>query len=222
MIEGDGSTTSLTGQENYIHYSRALFILVGSIRRQEKDEGISKLLTMLSTFVTIDCEQPMPNSAVHPSGHECLEGGPTQTIMESANPISFLPEILPFRTPRPEAVEPPMSTPLPTSFQPPRAELVVPPAITSHTTTPPPTTSSDGPNGTEDVALYSTILKELGDEDGRYGVYVEERVNFVPPLWKCTVVFREVQGVGESSKKRTAKHKASRSAYLQLGYPALG
>ena len=203
-------------------FSRALFIFIGSVRRQEKDQGILKLFMMLSNFVTIDGQHLKQKPAIHSFCSESPGDGLTgMTSGAKANQMGDLLDIKSFRTPRPEAVQPPMSNPPSTSFQNPKAELGVPSKTMGLPSLLSPPMISDGANSTEDMALYSMALKELGDEDGIYGDYVEERVNFEPPLWKCTVEFRKAQGVGESSKKRTAKHIASRSAYLQLGYPVL-
>ena len=222
MAEGKGYTPSLTGQENYMHYSRLLFILIGSVRRQKKDDGIVKLLLKLSKYATVHHKQPGPiyflNSPFRGSPDGDLTNAPAG---KSPDVMGVSPEIPSFTPSMPEAAEPSTSTTLPTRSLPSRAELAMPPTITHDMKTPHLSTSLNGTNETEDAASYTMVLKEIGDEDGRYGVYVEERVNFEPPWWKCTVTFREVQGVGEGSKKRTAKHKASRSAYLQLGYPAL-
>ena len=218
IFENGGSSTSLSGQENHASFPSALFILVGSIRRQKKDGEILKPLMMLAMFLPICCRQPKPKSSLLSSGSQSSEDDSMNaTIGGSSYPVGDPPGTLSFGTSRPEAEEPPISTSPSISFLHPKAELGVPPALPSQL----PTTSSDGVDGTEDIASYSMTLKELGDKDGKYGVYVEKRVKLEPPLWKCTVTFREVQGVGESSKKRTAKHIASRSAYLQLGYSAL-
>ena len=64
-------------------------------------------------------------------------------------------------------------------------------------------------------------LKELGDETNEIAVYEEERVRFEPPLWRCTVKFQGVRGTGEGLKKRTAKHKASKEAWLRIVEPAV-
>ena len=87
-----------------------------------------------------------------------------------------------------------------------------------------PASPSAAQQNTEDIteiSSYTMLLKEFGDEDGVYANYEEQRVKLSPPLWRYTVCFREVRATGEGPNKRIAKHKASKDACAQLGYPVL-
>lgn len=222
-----GSTAIMTVQEHQSHYRAVLFTYIGATRRQNSDDEILRLSLTLSKFMGSDCKPCEPKRSINPSNYESKAkagGFAIPPIPGSSNSLG-VPSVVPsFTAPqKAKAVESPPSTPPPPppSFLPTGSRLAVTPAATSGAATALPSTSQHGTNDTEDMASYTVLLKEIGDEDGEYGVCAEERVQFEPPWWKCTVKFRGVEGIGEGSKKRTAKHRASKSVYLQLGYSAL-
>lgn len=184
------------------NYRPMLFTYLGSIRRQERGRGLKELLVTLANYVMDDPEQREPKFIVDHSIRRCQADELADSWTNTTSSPTF---------DRPVAAS--SSTPASTTTSPATAS----PAVTS---TPLPVSLSktrDHINDAEDIATYTTLLKELGDEDSELVTYKEERLRFEPPLWKCTVNFGEVQGVGEGPKKRTAKHKASKAAWLQLG-----
>ena len=223
MARRNGGTAILSVQEHQSHNRAAFFTHIGAIRRQNSDDEISKLFLTLSKFMGNDWEPCEPKHSINRSNYDSTAGGfAIPPIPGSSNSLG-VPSVVPsFTTPRKaEAAESPPSTSPPPSFLPTRSRFAINPAAISPTTTALPSTSQHGTNDTEDIASYTMLLKEIGDEDGEYGICAEERVQFEPPWWRCTVKFRGVQGIGEGSKKRTAKHRASKSVCLELGYPAL-
>ncbi len=61
-------------------------------------------------------------------------------------------------------------------------------------------------------ARYTTILKELGDENGVAPKYGVETMSLDPPMFKVTVSFRDITFEGTARTKKEAKHQASRQA----------
>ena len=188
---------TLTAQEqSQVNYRPILFTLLGSIRRKDQGSGLENLRAALAKFVKDDREEREPEFLVDRSTRGCqaseLVGSPTSS---SSSPASSVPTAAFSAT----AASPAIST-LATASR----------SIVQNDT-----------EDAEDIAAYTMRLKELGDETNEFVVYEEERVRFEPPLWRCTVNFRDVQGVGQGSKKRTAKHKASKEAWLQIVEPGV-
>lgn len=190
---------TLTAQEHQLHYRPILFTLLGSIRRKNHGSGLDNLRADLAQFVKDDREEREPKFLVERSTRGCqadeLIDSPTSS---SSSPASSVPTAAFSAT----AASPATSTP----------------ATASPATSNPATASIED---AEDIASYTMRLKELGDECNEIAVYEEERVRFEPPWWRCTVNFQGVRGTGEGSKKRTAKHKASKEAWLQIVEPAV-
>ena len=185
---------TFTAQEHQVHYRPILFTLLGSIRRKNHGSGLDNLWAALTQFVKDDREEREPKFLVDRFTRGCqadeLIDSPTGS---SSSPASSIPTAAFSAT----AASPATSTP----------------ATASLATSNPATASSED---AEDIASYTMRLKELGDETNEIAVYEEERVRFEPPWWRCTVKFQGVRGTGEGLKKRTAKHKASKEAWLRL------
>ena len=187
---------TLTAQEHQVNYRPILFTLLGSVRRKNQGSGLENLRAALAKFVKDDREEREPKFLVDRSTRGCQAGelvdSPTSS---SSSPASSVPTAA-FSA---AAASPAISTP-----------ATISQSVVQHDT-----------EDAEDIASYTMRLKELGDENDNFAVYKEERIRFEPPLWRCTVNFRDVQGVGQGSKKRTAKHKASKEAWLQLAEPGV-
>ena len=185
-----------TAQEHQVNYRPVLFRQLGSIRRQNQGSGLDNLRGALAKFVNDDREEREPKFLVDSSTRRCQTGGLVNSpTSSSSSPASSVPTTVSSAT----AASPATSTPATASLSIVHNDI----------------------EDAEDMASYTMRLKELGDEDNEFIVYEEERVRFEPPLWRCTVNFRDVRGIGEGPKKRTAKHKASKAAWLQLEEPAL-
>ena len=186
-----------TAQGHQVNYRPVLFRQLGSIRRQSQGSGLDNLIRdALAKFVNDDREEREPKFLVDRPTRRCQAGelvdSPTSS---SSSPASSVPTTLSSAT----AASPAISTPATASVSIVHNDI----------------------EDAEDMASYTMRLKELGDEDNEFIVYEDERVRFEPPWWRCTVNFRDVRGIGEGPKKRTAKHRASKAAWLQLGEPAL-
>lgn len=73
-----------------------------------------------------------------------------------------------------------------------------------------------------DDYLYTSALKEMGENDGFSPHYTSEQVCFQPPKWRVTVLYRDFQFSAEASSKKAAKHSASKSMWLEMGENLLG
>ena len=205
-----------TAQKHQVNYRSALFTYLGSIRRQYQRRGLEDLLAICESFLVDDLEQRQPKFLVDRSTHGSHAGelaGSSTTTMSS--PTSNPPVAVSSTTPAPPATSPP-ATSTPATSPPATSTPATSPPATSTPATASLSTAHNLSDDTEDVASYTTLLKELGDEECKMAVYKEDMIRFEPPLWRYTVNFGDVRGVGEGPKKRTAKHKASKAAWLQL------
>lgn len=72
-----------------------------------------------------------------------------------------------------------------------------------------------------DISRYTGALKEHGDQIGVIPVYDSETISSVPPLFKASVVFQQINVTADGRTKRLAKHRASKEACILLGLSPL-
>jgi hypothetical protein len=72
-----------------------------------------------------------------------------------------------------------------------------------------------------DISRYTGALKEHGDQVGAVPVYGSETISSVPPLFRASVVFQQINVTADGRTKRLAKHRASKEACTRLGLSPL-
>lgn len=72
------------------------------------------------------------------------------------------------------------------------------------------------PRATNDVAQYTSLLKEKGDTEGVVPQHAETMVQETPPVWKATAKYKGFIGEAEGKSKKEARHLASKSVYSLL------
>ena len=193
ITEGRVDDASPPGQGQCSLHRTQLFIYIGSVRRQDGGHQLQELLSTLSTFTMDDREERDPKYLADPLDQHLQAGAPVgPSNSVSPKATSTTPVAAPLTTPAPFA----------TGLSP-----------------------SENQHNTEhitEIASYTMLLKEFGDEHGVHVTYEKERVRFSPPWWRYTVCFREVRATGEGPNQKMAKHKASKDACAQLGCPAPG
>jgi hypothetical protein len=72
-----------------------------------------------------------------------------------------------------------------------------------------------------DISRYTGALKEHGDQVGVIPVYGSETISAVPPLFRASVAFQQINVTADGRTKRLAKHRASKEACTRLGLSPL-
>jgi hypothetical protein len=72
-----------------------------------------------------------------------------------------------------------------------------------------------------DISRYTGVLKEHGDRVGVIPVYGSETISSVPPLFRASVAFQQINVDADGRTKRLAKHRASKEACTRLGLSPL-
>lgn len=67
-----------------------------------------------------------------------------------------------------------------------------------------------------DIAQYTSLLKEKGDTEGVVPEHVETMLQETPPVWRATAKYRGLTGTAEGKSKKEARHRASKEVYALL------
>ena len=180
IAKGRVEDASPPAQGHYSPHRTQLFSYIGSVRRQDGHQ-LQELLEILSTFTMNDREQRDPKYMTDSSDQDLQADapvGPSNNV--EPNATSTTPVAAPLTTLAPST----------TGLSPPRMDTIAPAATVHEATMPSALALSTGSpsltaspsaaqNNSEDIteiASYTMLLKEFGDEDGVHAAYEKQRV----------------------------------------------
>lgn len=110
-----------------------------------------------------------------------------------------------------------------------------PPAVVSHVVVPPspaaapparapaariptatPSVAPSQPANIQDIARYTSLLKEMGDVEGVVPQHTEIMLQETPPIWKASAKYKQWTGEAQGKSKKEARHRASKEVYSMV------
>jgi len=181
-------------------YRIALFALIGTITRQGSTDERKTLLASIRKF---SHSYPLNSNRGIDEGNQGNENG---CPVDNASSQGGTPEARTLDGPGEQGVEIPRQQTV--QSEPERGAEP---------------SSNHAPQGEDsgEVSRYTGALKEHGDQIGVIPVYGSETISSVPPLFRASVVFQQINVTADGRTKRLAKHRASKEACTRLGLSPL-